>query len=233
VGWNNAFAALVTMSLLVTGAGAEPRSVVVELYTSQGCSSCPPADRLLRELSSHDHVTPLAFHVDYWDYLGWKDSFASPAHTERQRAYARAAGQRTIYTPQMIVAGEDRLVGTKPMKLLKLIEKHRGRRSDLDMSASRDGDVVRIEARAMSGFRKPVVIQLVRYVPEGVVPIHRGENTGRTITYSNIVTELVRLGVWDGSKPLVIETVISGDDPVVVILQQAGHGPILASANLR
>ncbi len=226
-------AALVAMLLFATGVQAESRFVVVELYTSQGCSSCPPSDKLLRDLSSIDDVIPLALHVDYWDYIGWKDSFAQPAYSQRQRAYARAAGHRKVYTPQMIVAGEDHVVGTRPMELAELIEKHRNHRFDVSISATRRGDVARIEAEAKSGFRAPMVLQLVRYMPERTVAIGRGENRGRTITYSNIVTDFVQLVNWNGREPLVLEAAIFGDEPAVVLLQRTGHGPIMAATRLQ
>ncbi len=233
MGWKCVTTALMMVLLLVTGARGEPRPVVVELYTSQGCSSCPPADQLLRDLSSLEYVIPLALHVDYWDYIGWKDSFAKPAHSQRQRAYARAVGQRTVHTPQMIVNGVDHLVGTKPMKLAELIEKHRNRPSEVSMSAKRHGDVIRIRARSSVGSGGPMILQLVRYLPERAVSIGRGENAGRTIAYSNIVTELTQLGIWNGLEPLNTKAVVSGDEPIVVLLQRAGHGPIVAAVSLR
>ena len=233
MGWSRLVAALLVALPFVTGAGAEPRPVVVELFTSQGCSSCPPADELLRKLSPRSDVIPLALHVDYWDYIGWKDGFAKPEHAERQRAYARAAGKTVIYTPQMVIAGEDHLVGTKPMKLLELIQKHVNRQPEVSISLTRQGNVVRIEAQAKTEFREPLVVQLVRYMPEREVSIRRGENAGRTITYSNIVTELIKLGTWNGSGPLEVERVVSGEEPAVVLLQRAGHGPIVAAASLR
>ena len=91
---------------------AQDQPVVVELFTSQGCSSCPPADALLHELAARDDVVALAMHVDYWDYIGWKDVFGNPAHSARQRAYAKAGNRRMVYTPQMIVNGENRLLAT-------------------------------------------------------------------------------------------------------------------------
>jgi len=235
VGWNRLVAALslVLPIAMAVAVEAGPRPVVVELYTSQGCSSCPPADELLRELSQRDDVIPLALHVDYWDYIGWKDEFARPAHSRRQRAYARAAGQTVVYTPQMVIAGEDHLVGAKPMKLVEFIQKHSARRPEVSMSVRRQGQVVRIEARANGEFREPVVIHLVRYLPEKVVSIARGENAGRTITYSNIVTEVVRLGTWNGSGPLAVERIVSGEESTVVLLQRPGHGPIVAAQRLR
>ncbi len=108
--------------------------VVVELFTSQGCSSCPPADAILGDLAGRDDVIALALHVDYWDYIGWKDTFADPSYTKRQRAYARVAGARNIYTPQMVVGGMDHLVGVRPMELSDLIERHNAKDSTIDLN---------------------------------------------------------------------------------------------------
>ena len=105
-------------------ARAQGSPVVVELFTSQGCSSCPPADALLRKLAEEEDVIALALHVDYWDYLGWKDSFATPKFTARQRAYAKKARSRSIYTPQMVVQGEDRVVGNDAEMVLARISEH-------------------------------------------------------------------------------------------------------------
>ena len=104
-------AGLVAAATPVRAAGRSQRPVVLELFTSQGCSSCPPADALLGELAKRDEVVTLAFHVDYWDYIGWKDPFGDPLHTARQRAYAAHLGQRTIYTPQLVVDGAGHVVG--------------------------------------------------------------------------------------------------------------------------
>ena len=104
---------LVAAWLAMSGTPAVAESVVVELFTSQGCSSCPPADEIFGELAQDDRVIALAYHVDYWDYLGWEDAFASPEHTARQRAYAHAKGERTIYTPQIVVGGVDHAVGSR------------------------------------------------------------------------------------------------------------------------
>jgi len=232
-----ATAAIVTLLALTGAALAEPSPVVVELYTSQGCSSCPPADALLAELSGRDDVIALALHVDYWDYIGWKDEFADPANTLRQKAYAQAAGQRTIYTPQMIVGGQDHVMGYKPMKLAKLIEDQRDKPVAVELSLTRVGDAVQIDAQTVSksadGLPGGMVVQLVRYIPESTVEIGRGENAGRTITYTNIVSGWTALGEWDGVMPLSMQADAPGDEPVVVLLQSAGHGAILAAARLR
>ena len=112
-------AALSIMSLGLPGA-AQDSPVVVELFTSQGCAACPPADALLGELARHEDVIALALHVDYWDYIGWEDVFARPEFTQRQHAYGHAAGSTVVYTPQMIVGGQERVVGVRPMAVADL-----------------------------------------------------------------------------------------------------------------
>ena len=220
---------------LVMGAGAAQadRLVVIELFTSQGCSSCPPADELLTELAARDDILPLALHVDYWDYIGWADSFASPAFTARQKAYARAAGSRTVYTPQMVVSGTDHLVGTREMELGALIEVHGARPAPVQLTLRRNGSGIDIRAEPPVPLPRPAVVQVVRYVPARTVEILRGENAGRTITYSNIVTEWHEVGRWTGEAPLVLTAEAPGDDPAAVILQEDGPGAVLAAAVVR
>ena len=109
------FAFVAFLLSLAIPATAQENPVVVELFTSQGCSSCPPADALMHDLAAREDVIPLALHVDYWDYIGWKDPFGNPAHADRQRAYAAAGNRRTIYTPEMVVGGVTDIVGTQPM----------------------------------------------------------------------------------------------------------------------
>ncbi|WP_343079379.1 DUF1223 domain-containing protein [Ostreiculturibacter nitratireducens] len=208
--------------------------VVVELYTSQGCSSCPPADALLAELAPREDVIALALHVDYWDYIGWKDSFAAPEYTMRQKAYARAVGARSVYTPQIVVQGQEHLVGLRPMELADLIRAHGAKPSPVRLTLERAGGAVRIRAEALGNpLRRELIVQLVRYTPEEVVEIMHGENAGRRITYANIVTSWQPLGEWDGAAPLAMEAPAEGDGPTVVILQEEGPGPILAAARLR
>ena len=207
--------------------------VVVELYTSQGCSSCPPADGLLEELANHDGVIALALHVDYWDYIGWKDGFGSPAYSARQKAYAQAAGSRMIYTPQMIVEGRDRVVGFRPMQVADLIHQNRDQHSSVTLAIRRAGGSVHIEAASSAPLAGGAMVQLVRYIPERTVKIGRGENAGRTMTYRNIVSSWQTLRSWDGAAALAFDAAAPGDDPVVVIVQSPGPGPILAAARLR
>ena len=204
--------------------------VVVELFTSQGCSACPSADRMLAKLAARDDVLALALHVDYWDYIGWEDVFADPAYTKRQKAYAHAIGERMIYTPQMVVQGEERVVGTRPAALLEAIGDHSGGGDAVDLRAERRGAAVRVEAQARAPFEPPLVVQLVRYEPHRTVAITRGENAGHTLDYANVVTEWKAVGRWDGRAPLALDLDAPGDAPAAVLLQEPGPGPIHAAA---
>ena len=211
----------------------EPYPVLVELFTSQGCSACPPADKLLAELAARDNVTALALHVDYWDYIGWEDSFANPAFTERQKAYARAAGTTRIYTPEMVVAGQDRLKGNAAMPILDAIARHHGAETGVRLEAAREGeDAIRIQLQAEAPFDPIVKVHLVRYIPSRSVKITEGENAGRSVTYHNVVTSWEMLTEWDGREALSLSPQAGPDDPYVVIVQQTDHGPVLAVAEL-
>jgi hypothetical protein len=217
-------------------AGAAPsgeRKVVVELFTSQGCASCPPADEILSYLSDKDHVIALALHVDYWDYIGWEDTFARPEHTARQKAYARAAGKRMIYTPQMIVGGRDRVAGARAMAVSETVAAHAGAPRTVALSARREGARIRLQAPLPDLPVGPLTVQLVRYRPEATVRITRGENAGRTLGYSNIVTDWDEVGTWSGEAPLDMIVPAPGEAPAVVLLQKPGPGPILAAVQLR
>ena len=207
--------------------------VVVELYTSQGCSSCPPADAYLAELAEESGVIALALHVDYWDYIGWKDQFGSPKSTERQKSYASAVGSSTVYTPQMIIAGMDRVEGSNPEKVEGDIRRHQMAQSQVVLQLMRSGDQLMIHAVAKAALSGPVVVQLVRYNPQATVAIEYGENAGQTIDYSNIVTSWNHIADWQGTKDFEMTVPISGDDPVVVIVQRPGPGLILAASVLK
>ncbi|SFE14856.1 DUF1223 domain-containing protein [Roseivivax sediminis] len=211
---------------------ADERPIVVELYTSQGCSSCPPADRMLRELGEDADVIPLALHVDYWDYIGWKDSFAQPRFTARQKGYARAAGRSSIYTPQMVVNGTDDIVGNRPKDLKRTVAQHRARTTPVEIEVERRGEVLHLSLETET----PVAaskIYLVRYAPSETVAIRRGENAGRKIEYTHIVTDWDVIGHWDGASAHHAEIAIEGDAPAVVLVQVEGYGEVLAAARLR
>lgn len=212
-------------------ASSEP-VVVVELYTSQGCSSCPPADAYFTALAEDPRVIPLALHVDYWDYIGWEDTFANPKFTDRQKAYAHAVGSRTIYTPQMIVGGRDRVEGHQPDLVTELIREQVLAAQSVALVMQRTGDRLHIQARPVAAIKGPVRVQLVRYRPSEDVMIEHGENAGMTVRYTNIVTSWQMIGEWPGAAPLDMQTEVSGDDPAVVILQQDGPADILAAARI-
>ncbi len=217
----------------ITAARAGDQPVLIELYTSQGCSSCPAADAILANLADRDDVIALSLHVDYWDYIGWPDSFAKPAFTQRQKAYARAAGAHTIYTPQMVVGGSEQLVGAQPGELVETLARQFQQSSPVELNLSRQGGDLVVHAEATAPLGEAAVVQLVRYLPEQTVDIAHGENAGRSIDYRNIVTDWQVLGGWDGVTPLDLKVPIQGDAPVVVVVQEPGPGRVLATQRLR
>jgi hypothetical protein len=204
--------------------------VVVELFTSQGCSSCPPADDFVAMLASDPRILPLSLHVDYWDYIGWQDSFANPKFTARQKAYAKAIGSRTIYTPQFIIDGEDRIEGYSPEETAMRLARHLAEGARVTLTVTREGDRLVIRAEADPPLTHAVRVQIVRYVPEETVTIERGENAGKTITYRNVVTSWDHVGDWSGREPYETSAAAPGDMPAVVILQDEGPAAILAAA---
>jgi len=228
------FATAIWAALAAPVAAQDSGPVVVELFTSQGCSSCPPADALLRELAARDDVLPLALHVDYWDYIGWADSFAIPAHTVRQRGYARAAGRDMVFTPQMIVMGRQSVVGARSMKLAELILQHMQDPPVVSLSIVDEGAGPGVDVRPVGApVTGPLDVVLVRYAPLRRVGITDGENAGRTLDYANVVEGWQVLGQWDGSTPLQLKIETPADDQrAAVLVQRAGYGPILAALRL-
>jgi Uncharacterized secreted protein len=223
-------------ALYLAGAGTSAKAaddiVVVELFTSQGCSSCPPADKMLAELGERDNVIALALHVDYWDYIGWKDKFAHSAFTKRQKRYAEAFGSNTIYTPQMVINGSRDVVGNRGMEVADMVREYAEKGMVVPLDLRLDGSSLSISAPAASGMKAADVI-LVRYTPSETVSIPRGENAGKALTYTHIVTEWRDIGDWNGRTALSKTVDVSGGSPVVVLVQAKNHGPILAAARLR
>ena len=211
-------------------AGEKP-VVLVELFTSQGCSSCPPADALMMRLTGRDDVIPLALHVDYWDYIGWKDQFADPAYTKRQKAYAHVGGRRMIYTPQMVVNGQEDLVGAKGMELAELIAAHRAIVPRVRVVTQRDGDRLSVRVEPLAApLKGPFNVHLVRYAPLRTVEITKGENAGRRLDYANVVENWTVIGEWDGTGPAELSAEVTGPAPAVVLIQAKGPGAIVAAA---
>jgi hypothetical protein len=225
---------VVALALAATagGAFAEPARqspVVVELFTSQGCSSCPPANANLAAIADRPDVLALSFGVTYWDYLGWKDSFAKPEFTNRQYAYEHALHRATAYTPQMVVNGEMDLIGNSAEELDRFIGVARKSASDAAPEIMLSGGKVTVSAGA--ALEDAADVWLVRYDPNIVqVPVARGENGGRTLPHKNVVHEFTRLGGWTGEA-------VSFDLPpptdglkTAILVQGAYTGPILAAA---
>ncbi|MBL4917682.1 DUF1223 domain-containing protein [Tabrizicola sp. DMG-N-6] len=212
-----------------------PAPVVIELYTSQGCSSCPPADEFMARLAEDPRVIALALHVDYWDYLGWKDRFADAQFTARQKSYAKAIRDRMVYTPQMIVQGQERVVGSRVEEVEAAILRHIDRPGTVHLVVEREtggtGRII-IRAEADPPPKSALRVQLVRYRPSEEVEIGRGENSGRSMIYHNIVTSWQVLGEWNGQSPLVMEAEAAGSEPAVVILQSEGPSEIVAAQRL-
>ena len=175
--------------------GSKP--VVVELFTSQGCSSCPPADRILGHLADRDDVIALGFHVNYWDRLGWPDPFATQAGTDRQYAYSPVLGRRNVYTPQMVVDGRYDVVGFHAERIKVAIahaEAMSGSRLAVGLEWRGPGRLAYSLPPGEGGAR----IQLVRFARKLDQDIERGENAGRHLSYSNVVREIVEVAQWDG-----------------------------------
>lgn len=194
-----------------SAAGAEPSSAnrpaaVVELFTSQGCANCPPADAYLSELTRRGDLVTLTFPVDYWDYLGWKDTAAKPEFTARQKAYATRRGDRDVFTPQVVVDGETRLVGSDRDGIRREIDRDESGALGVtvDLDAGGDGLRVRLPEAEAPGGPIHATVWLVRFEESRTVTIARGENTGRTLTYSHLVRSLQPIGMWKG-KAVTIE----------------------------
>lgn len=225
-------AACVLALLPLSAAQADP--VVVELFTSQGCSSCPPADALLAELAENENVIALALHVDYWDYIGWPDTFAQPAFSARQKGYARAAGSTVVYTPHMIVGGMDHVAGAKPMKVMAQIAAHMERAPVVRLSVVSGPDGLVVRAEAATELETPASIMLVTYTPFQTVDIKSGENAGKTVTYSHIVTDWQALQMFDGAEPVSVTLPAAPEPPArrVVLAQSENYGPYLATLRI-
>ncbi|SDX97311.1 DUF1223 domain-containing protein [Citreimonas salinaria] len=222
------------VSLLPPAARAQQDPVVVELFTSQGCASCPPADANLARLAEqHDEVIALALHVDYWDYIGWPDRFAQSAFTKRQKGYARAGGWKTIYTPQVVVDGQHHAVGSAPDQVAALVARHAATPAPVELEIAREGGTLAIRASAAAGPVGPVDVHVVRYADSVEMEISSGENAGKRLTYTHIVEEWDVAARWDGTGAFDASVPVAGPSGVVVLVQKADYGPILAAVRLR
>jgi len=208
--------------------------VVVELFTSEGCNSCPPADAFLGVLAQRSDLIALAFHVDYWNYIGWEDPFSSPEATQRQRDYARSLGLGSVYTPQVVIDGSFDAIGSNRTQVNRAIA-----------AASQRGKIpIAIAADAAGSWHatilatqidQPATVWLALYDRQHVTPVKRGENAGATLTEYNIVREFRRVGQWDGAKldlPFDFGTTDLANRGFAIIVQDGASGKILGAALL-
>ena len=235
--WSAAIGAVT--ALVVSGAaGAEPRAVI-ELFTSQGCSSCPAADKLLGELARDPNVIALSLPIDYWDYLGWKDTLADPRFTARQRAYSKMRGDRDVYTPQVVINGKVHVIGSDRAGIENAIGETTSQGGvmtvPVSLSIARGQITIALAASsAVTGHSEIWISSVAKAVP---IAIGRGENRGREITYHNVVRSWLKVGDWNGkagSWTVPIENVSrDGVDGAVVTIQDGNRdkpGPMLGAA---
>lgn len=201
--------------------------IVVELFQSQGCSSCPPANAALNALADRKNVIALSFAVTYWDRLGWKDTFATPAFTQRQRDYAATLKGGSVYTPQAIINGRRELVGNGKGEMARAVGETNGLTGGPTLSTA--GDVINISAG-----QGKATVWLVRFDPRTHnVPIRAGENGGQTLPHRNIVRELTKLGSWSGKQARYdLPKADNANYKGVIILQGGTTGPIIAAKRL-
>jgi hypothetical protein len=226
-------ASVVTLlgTLMAGSALAEPRPAVFELYTSEGCSSCPPAEAIVAGLAQRTDVLPLSFHVDYWNGQGWHDRFSLPDATRRQRIYASKLHRGSVYTPQAIIDGTADLVANRPSVVSEL-------------TAARDGIAIRgaieqgyltLSIAAQPGFKSSDVM-LVGFLRQASTHVGRGENSGLTIQEFNIVRSIQRLGSWDGnacSFRVALSSLPKDTTHAAILVQTKGQGSIVGATSLR
>lgn len=242
------FLARAVAALALTGmvgqAPAEPgepsarANTVLELFTSQGCSSCPPADALLFEFGKRPGVVTLSYSVDYWNYLGWRDTLSTPANSERQREYASMRGDGRVYTPQVVVNGLSHVNGSNEaaieMAMRNAATRLSGMKVPVAMRAKGDTLIIDIGAAPEGSDRRDATVWLAIAKEKETVAITRGENRGRELSYYHPVRELTPIGMWKG-EAMTLELPLNeletmGGDCLVALLQVEHAGPILGGA---
>ncbi|MBJ3786557.1 DUF1223 domain-containing protein [Devosia sediminis] len=235
------FSALIAGALfgLTLAGGAQADNIsrpkaVVELFTSQGCASCPPADALLTSLAEQGDVVALAYHVDYWDYIGWEDTFGSKGFSDLQRGYARNWGSSRIFTPQMVINGAEGVVGSKRAKVQAALA---NAELPLYVSLSVQGDMLKLDVPANAALQD-ATIYLVRYLDRADVAIEKGENAGKSMVYTQVVVDRQIVGMWEASAGAEVKLPLEKFAPsaaggVAILIQQERDGlpgPILGAA---
>jgi hypothetical protein len=237
--WSGTLGVCAIIAIVRPAYAAEPRAVV-ELFTSQGCSSCPPADRIIGELTKDPSVIALSLPIDYWDYLGWKDTLADARFSARQKAYSQVRGDRDVYTPQVVVNGSIHVVGSDRAGIESAIDDTRklGGVMSVPVTMSLSGKQINVSvaaSKAPSAAHGEVwICSVSKAVP---ISIGRGENSGREITYHNVVRNLLKVGDWNGSSgswSVPLENISrEGVDAAVVYVQDGSGdkpGPMLGAA---
>ena len=228
-----------SISVHAAGASSPKYPSVIELYTSQGCSSCPEADHLLNKLAERPDVIALSFPVSYWDYLGWKDTLARPENSERQRSYARILGDGEVYTPQAIVNGMQNCLGNRLADIETAVKSTApliGKEAVSLAARIEKGRLVIDAGGAPSGSRhRKGKVWVASVLSSLTVQITRGENAGNVVTYTNVVRELMEAGEWAGapvSYALPLNSLSKDGDVVVVFLQTEALGPIVGATRV-
>jgi hypothetical protein len=243
IGAGGALVALALVALALPGLAEPPQPVaqgnaVVELFTSQGCSSCPPADKLLAELAERPGVVALSYAVDYWNYLGWHDTLSSAANSDRQREYAQARGDGRVYTPQVVVDGIIHVNGSDEKAIGQAIEDASSRLANVKVPVSMRADgstlVIDVAAAPEQSSARTATIWLAIAKEQQTVSITRGENRGQNLSYHHPVRELSPVGMWKGEAmtfrlPLK-DLKTMGGDCLVALVQVENSGPILGAA---
>jgi hypothetical protein len=237
--WSGALGVCAIVAV-IRPAHAEPKAVV-ELFTSQGCSSCPPADKILGELAKDPSVIALSLPIDYWDYLGWKDTLADSRFSARQKAYSHMRGDRDVYTPQVVVNGAAHVIGSDRARIEGAIKDtgKTDRVMSLPVTMSLSGKQLTVSVAAARNANTPTrgeiwLCSISKAVP---IAIGRGENRGREVVYHNVVRNLVKVGDWNGSPgswTVPLDSVMrDGIDAAAVLIQDGSRdkpGPILGAA---
>ncbi len=222
---------------------AQPRQpVLVELYTSQGCSDCPAADEILVDLANRSDVIALSFPITYWDMLGWKDTLASASNTNRQKAYAETLGRSGTYTPQMIIDGIEDVVGNKRHSVLSVVTRHYALRREAEpilfnAAYSAQNLVISISGAAPEGVsdESAAMIWVMPILSHAEVAVEAGENKDRMLAYTNVVRDIRQAGCWGGGEKTInipLELDRSTRDGVAIIVQGRGHGQVFAATLL-
>ncbi len=237
--------AALAVSLALAGTAAQAQTatspVVLELFTSQGCNSCPPADALMQDWLKQPGVIAISLHVDYWDYLGWKDTLGRKGHGTRQQDYARNSGKREVYTPQVVVNGKYMVVGSDRAAVERALEKGRRMQSvAIQAEKNKATGKWQIKVPTVAGFEGEAKLVLCRYDAQHEVAIERGENSGKTLNYLNVARSWGDLGRWKGQSASYDLPDLTGTDwgrqGAMVMLQIVtgeGVGPILGAVDIK